>query len=93
MPQPTSSPVSDMTISTRTLLATSEIVRPVSTADGAIGSDRNRSMMPFFRSSARPAPVMVAPKITVWAKIPAMRNSRYASGSAPPGTAIAPPNT
>ena len=76
MRQPTSRPVSDITISTSTLLATSETVRPVSTADGAIGSDRNRSMMPFLMSSARPAPVIVAPKMTVWAKIPAMRNSR-----------------
>ena len=58
------------------LFRTSETVRPASTADGAMGSERNRSMMPFFRSSARPAPVMVAPKITVCAKIPAMRNSR-----------------
>ena len=33
-------------------------------------------MMPFFMSSARPYPVNVAPKTTVWAKIPAIRNSR-----------------
>ena len=33
-------------------------------------------MMPFCMSSAMPAPVKVAPNITVWAKIPAMRNSR-----------------
>ena len=65
-----------MTISTSTLLITSEIVRPARTADGAMGSDRKRSMIPFFTSSASPAPVIVAPKITVWAKIPAMRNSR-----------------
>ena len=50
-------------------------------------------MMPFLTSSASPAPVIVAPKMTVCAKIPAMRNSRYASGSVPPGTAIAPPKT
>ena len=41
-----------------------------------IGSDRKRSMIPFCMSSAMPAPVKVAPKTTVWAKIPAMRNSR-----------------
>ena len=35
------------------LMATSLVVRPNSTADGAMGSDRNRSMMPFCRSSAR----------------------------------------
>ena len=90
MRQPTSSPVSDITTSTMTLLTTSERVRPVSTADGAIGSDRKRSMMPFCTSSASPAPVVVAPKITVWAKIPAIRNSRYCCGSPP---AIAPPKT
>ena len=76
MPQPTSSPVIAMTNSTRMLLTTSDSVRPVSTADGDIGSERNRSMIPFWTSSASPAPVLVAPKITVWAKIPAMRNSR-----------------
>ena len=54
--QPTTRPVSDMTTRTRTLLTTSVRVRPVSTADGDIGSDRNRSMMPFLMSSARPAP-------------------------------------
>ena len=74
--QPTTSPVSDITTRTMTLLTTSERVRPVRTADGDMGSDRNRSMMPFLTSSASPAPVMVAPKTTVWAKMPAMRNSR-----------------
>ena len=59
-----------------TLLTTSAVVRPTSTADGAIGRDRNRSMIPVLTSCAMPAPVMVAPKMTVWAKIPAMRNSR-----------------
>ena len=28
-----------------------------------MGSDRNRSMMPFLMSSASPAPVIVAPKM------------------------------
>ena len=40
-----------------------------------MGSDRKRSMMPFLMSSASPAPVIVAPKMTVWVKIPAIRNS------------------
>ena len=35
------------------LMNTSAAVRPNSTADVAIGSDRNRSMIPFCRSSAR----------------------------------------
>ena len=65
-----------MTVSEMTLMAMSLTVRPTSTADRDIGSDRNRSMMPFWMSSAIPAPVVVAPKITVCAKIPAMRNSR-----------------
>ena len=33
-------------------------------------------MMPFWMSSAMPAPVNVAPKTTVWAKMPGIRNSR-----------------
>ena len=51
-------------------------VRPTSTAERDIGNDRNRSMMPFVMSSASPAPVNVEPKITVWAKTPAIRYSR-----------------
>ena len=54
---------------------TSEAVRPTSTAERDMGSDRNRSMMPFCMSSAMPAPVNVAPKTTVWAKMPPTRNS------------------
>ena len=51
-------------------------VRPTSTAERDIGSDRNRSMMPLVMSSASPTPVNVEPKITVWAKMPAIRYSR-----------------
>ena len=51
-------------------------MRPISTAERAIGSERNRSMRPLCMSSAMLAPVMVRPKMTVWAKIPAIRNSR-----------------
>jgi hypothetical protein len=51
-------------------------VRPRRTADLASGRDRNRSMIPLVMSSASPAPVKVDPKITVWAKIPAIRYSR-----------------
>lgn len=69
-------PVRDMMTVTITLVTTSEDVRPTSTADWAMGSERNRSMIPFCMSSANPAPVMVAPKMTVWAKIPGTRNSR-----------------
>ncbi len=51
-------------------------VRPASTAIRAMGRDRKRLMIPFCMSSAMPAPVNVAPNITVCVKIPAMRNSR-----------------
>ena len=76
MRQPTIRPVIDMITTTRQLLSRSLVVRPTSTADRDIGSERKRSMMPFWMSSAMPAPVIVAPKITVWAKIPGIRNSR-----------------
>ena len=75
MRQPTASPVSDITMIVMTLIATSLPVRPISTAARDIGSERNRSMMPFCISSASPAPVNVAPKMTVWAKMPGIRNS------------------
>ena len=68
---------------------TSLAVRPTSTAARDMGRDRKRFMMPFCMSSARPAPVKVAPNTTVWAKIPPIRNSRYE----PPAMAIELPNT
>ena len=37
------------------------------------GRDRKRSIRPLDRSSARPTPVLMAPKVTVWTKIPAIR--------------------
>ena len=48
-------------------------VRPVSTAERAIGSERKRSMSPFCKSSASPTPVVRAPNTTVCTKIPGMR--------------------
>src|SRR5512142_1269065 len=44
------------------LRARSDSVRPVRTAERAIGSDRNRSISPLCRSSASPTPVVIAPK-------------------------------
>ena len=76
MRQPTSRPVTDMIATVMTLFSTSLVVRPTSTAERDMGSDRNRSMMPFWMSSAMPAPVIVAPKMTVCAKMPGIRNSR-----------------
>jgi hypothetical protein len=48
----------------------------MSSADRLIGNDRKRSMIPLVMSSARPAPVKVDPKITVWTNTPASRYSR-----------------
>ena len=48
----------------------SENVRPMSTAPGYIGSERRRSMMPFWRSSAMPTLVNAELNSTVWVKMP-----------------------
>jgi hypothetical protein len=53
---------------------TSENVRPVSTAERDIGSERNRSMIPLLMSSVMPMAVVAAAKTIVWAKIPGIRN-------------------
>jgi len=76
MRQPTISPHADITTSATTLTTRSDVVRPRTTAMRDIGSDRNRSMMPFCRSLAKPMTVNAELNATVWAKIPAMRNSR-----------------
>ena len=55
---------------------TSEKVRPVRTADRAIGSDRKRSMIPLFMSSVMPMAVVADAKTMVWAKMPGIRYSR-----------------
>ena len=64
-----------MTTSCTTLVATSARVRPVSTAEGVIGSDRKRSMSPFFRSSASPSAVTNPPNAIDWTRIPGIRKS------------------
>jgi hypothetical protein len=53
----------------------SAVVRPASTAQRAMGNERNRSMRPLPRSSANPMPVVTAPKHTVWTKMPGIRKS------------------
>ena len=53
----------------------SATVRPASTAERAIGMDRNRSTTPRVRSSFRPTAVCEAPKVTDWTKIPGSRKS------------------
>src|SRR3954451_10544614 len=87
--QPTTRPVTTMTTIEIALSPTSAAVRPTSTADRLIGSERNRSMSPFWMSSAMLAPVMVDPKITVWARMPGSRHSTYAI----PGIGTALPKT
>src|SRR5699024_4647590 len=89
--QPTSRPHTDITIRARTLITRSEVVRPSTTASRDIGNDRNRSMMPFCRSLAKPTTVNAELNATVCAKIPAIRYSRYAAVL--PASAIAPPKT
>jgi len=49
------------------------MVLPMRTAEGAMGRERKRSMIPFWRSSARPTAVLVPPNTTVWTKIPGIR--------------------
>ncbi len=71
---PTRYPITITIASRRRFFARSKVVRPTRTADRAIGSERNRSMMPFFMSSARPIAVVVEPKIAFWMKMPGIRN-------------------
>ena len=59
-----------MMMTTKTLRTKSADVRPASTADRAIGRARNRSIKPFWRSSARPTLVLTAPNMTVCTKMP-----------------------
>ena len=49
------------------------MVRPVSTAERAIGSERNRSSKPLCTSVASPIAVAMAPNTDVWTKIPGIR--------------------
>ena len=58
-----------------TFVATSASVRPASTAERAIGSERKRSISPFFRSSASPRAVTNPPKDIVCTMIPGIRKS------------------
>ncbi len=71
--KPTNKPTDHITMITNALRVRSERVRPVSTADFAIGNERKRSTSPRCRSLARPMPVDVEPKMTVWAKMPAIK--------------------
>ena len=68
-------PTTSITVIERELVAMSARVRPASTAERAIGSERKRSIRPLFRSSARPSAVTKPPKAIVWTKIPGIRKS------------------
>src|SRR4029077_3083911 len=57
MLQPTMNPTRHISSTTNTLRTRSARVRPTSTAERAIGSERNRSIRPLLRSSASPTPV------------------------------------
>lgn len=59
-----------MTPIDRALVTMSLAVRPKRTDERDMGRERKRSMTPFCMSSARPAPVKVAPKMTVWDEDP-----------------------
>ena len=73
MVQPTMKPTTHIRITTKKLRTKSARVRPTSTAERAIGSDRNRSIRPLLRSSASPTPVVSAPNTIVCTKIPGIR--------------------
>ena len=49
--------------------------RPTTTADGAIGIDRNRSVTPLAVSACTAASVSPMPKAMVWANMPGITNS------------------
>ena len=74
---PTRYPIAITIMSNRKFLIRSDVVRPASTAERDIGSDRKRSMMPVFMSSASPIAVWVDPKSAFWMKIPGIRNCTY----------------
>ncbi len=47
----------------------------MTTAERVIGSERKRSISPFFRSSESPSAVTKPPKTIDWTMIPGMRKS------------------
>ena len=57
MRQPTRNPTTIISATTNTLRTRSASVRPASTAERAIGSERNRSIRPLFMSVASPIAV------------------------------------
>jgi len=70
---PTAVPTPIIRPTTKMLRTKSATVRPAKTAERAMGSDLNRSMMPLLMSWDRPTAVDVAPNTTVWTMMPGMR--------------------
>src|SRR5690349_8140319 len=73
--KPISSPTVNITTNWKTLVTMSPSVRPVSSAERVIGSERNLSISPFLRSSASPSAVTKPPKTIDWTMIPGIRKS------------------
>ena len=66
-------PTTSITVIEMPLVTMSERVRPASTAERDIGSERKRSTRPLRRSSAIPIAVTKPPKAIVWTRIPGIR--------------------
>jgi hypothetical protein len=58
-----------------TFVPMSAMIRPLSTAGPHIGSERKRSMSPFFRSSASPSAVTKPPNPIDCTMMPGIRKS------------------
>ena len=74
-PKPQAKPTANRTTSERQFRTTSEDVRPASTAPRDMGSERKRSISPFWTSSERPSAVTNPPKAIDWTMIPGIRKS------------------
>jgi hypothetical protein len=73
--KPAMKPTVKSTTSDRQLSRMSEKVRPVSTAARDMGSERNRSISPFWTSSESPSAVTNPPKAIDWQMMPGIRKS------------------
>ena len=65
MRKPTATPITTISVTTKTLRARSARVRPASTAERAMGSERNRSSSPVWRSVPSPMAAPMAPNTEV----------------------------
>ena len=74
--QPTTSPVSDITMMPMKEWVRLDMLRPTRIAAGLIGSDRNRSTIPLSMSAVRPIATMNDANAIVWPMIPPSSHSR-----------------